>query len=143
MHSTKLLQFFVKGLRQFPLLLQEWNRFLYFQHDLNWFVELIYEQHLVLVVYLNLLQPSYNFLWNKNNLIKNQLCNHLLDQWQFFKNFHVLFYYFLLVDQKFFSINHNVVTVYFNLWKILSFIACSLWIIFKCQSRNSIYSLKI
>ena len=31
----------------------------------------------VLAIYLNISQSSYYCHWNKNNLVKNQLCNHL------------------------------------------------------------------
>ena len=37
------------------------------------------DQDPVLVVYLNLLELTSNFLENKDNLVKNQLCNHLLE----------------------------------------------------------------
>ena len=43
-------------------------------------VVLFLDRHHALVVYLNLLQFDCSFLWNKGNLVENQICNHLLHQ---------------------------------------------------------------
>ena len=64
------------------------------------FFILILDQHLVLVVYLNLLLLTYNVLRNRDNLINNQLCNHPLDQLQFFECYHKFLNHFVLADQK-------------------------------------------
>ena len=50
---------------------------------------LLSDQHQVLVVELNLLLSSYNILWSRDNLVNNQLHDHLLDQLHFFKYYHM------------------------------------------------------
>ena len=54
------------------------------------------DQQKAFVVYLNLLQLAYNFIWNRDNLANNQLCNHFLDQLQFFECYHMLLYHLLV-----------------------------------------------
>ena len=44
----------------------------------------------------------YNVLWNGDNLVRSQLCNHHLNQLQFFECFYILLDHFLLADQKIF-----------------------------------------
>ena len=61
---------------------------------------MLLDQHQAFVVYLNLLLSTYNNFWNRDNLVKYQLCNHLLDQLQSFKCYHMFFNYFVLVDWK-------------------------------------------
>ena len=48
----------------------------------------------------------------------------------------MLLYYFLLAYQKRFSINHNIVIFYLYIWKIMSFIACSLCIILNAKTKS-------
>ena len=67
---------------------------------------LLLDQSLVLIVYLNLLLSSYNVFLKQGNLARNQLCNHLLDQLQFFECYYMFLDHFLQHDQKVFSINH-------------------------------------
>ena len=61
---------------------------------------MLLDQHQAFVVDLNLLLSTYNNFWNRDNLVKYQLCNHLLDQLQSFKCYHMFFNYFVLVDWK-------------------------------------------
>ena len=51
---------------------------------------------LALLLYLNLLISFFNNFWNKHNLAYNWLCNHP----NFSNVYHMLLYYFWLVDQK-------------------------------------------
>ena len=67
--------------------------------------------------YSNLLQLSYNILWNMSNLVNNQLCNHHLDQLQFCKYYHMSLNYFLRLIKEISFIDHNIVTFYFHGWK--------------------------
>ena len=55
---------------------------------------MLFGQLLVLFVYVNQLQLTYNVLWNKDNLISCQLCNHHLDQLSFFECYHMSSYHF-------------------------------------------------
>ena len=83
------------------------------------------DQYQELVVYLNLLLSSYHVLWNRDNLVNNQLFNYLLDQLQFFYYYHMLsclFYgcYYIFFDwfiKKVLLINHNIVVFYFYFQK--------------------------
>ena len=59
-----------------------------------------WDQHQALVTYLKQRQLIYNFLWNKNNLTYNQLCNDFFDLLHFFECDHVFLNRLLLVDQK-------------------------------------------
>ena len=63
------------------------------------------------VIYLSLSQSSYHFLWNKDNLINNQLCSHLLYQLQFF------IVYWLIKMFLPSTINFEIVGFYFDFWK--------------------------
>ena len=60
-----------------------------FTVELIWCIA--FDKHLVFVVYLNLLQLAYNIFQNRDILLNNQLCNHRLDQLQFFKFYHMFF----------------------------------------------------
>ena len=55
---------------------------------------MLLNQHLVFVFYLNLLQLACDVLWNKDNLVYNQLFNHLLEQMQSFECYHMSFDHF-------------------------------------------------
>ena len=57
-------------------------------------------QHWRIVVYWDLLQSAFSFLWNMNSQASNLLCNHLLDLWQFFECCHIFLCYFLQSDHK-------------------------------------------
>ena len=66
----------------------------------NAFALLLLDQQQALSVYLNLLLSSYKNFWNRDNLVNNQLCNHLLDQLQSSKCYQTFLHHFLLVDWK-------------------------------------------
>ena len=70
---------------------------------------LLWDQHQAFVTYFNQKQLIYNFLWYKNNLTYNQLCNHFFDLLHFFEYYQLSLNHFLLVDQKKISINRNVI----------------------------------
>ena len=101
------------------------------------------DQHQAFVVYLDLLQLVYSVLWNRDNLVNNQLCNHLLDQLQFFKCYQMFLNHFLLLDdQKVLFVNHNIAVFYFYFWEKIPCVSCLPCVIFKWQNKKSIYSPK-
>ena len=53
-----------------------------------------------IVVYWDLLQSAFSFLWSMHSQASNLLCNHLLDLWQFFECCHIFLCYFLQSDHK-------------------------------------------
>ena len=61
---------------------------------------MLLDQHQALAVYLNLLQLAHNLLWNMDNLLNNQLFNHLLHQLQLFECYHLFLNKLLLIDQR-------------------------------------------
>ena len=90
---------------------------------------LLLAQHLVLVIYLNLLLLfSYNNLQNKHNLISNHLCNNFLDHlWTFESSYMFLNDCLLVVKKSFFHrswycsllillLEDNIVYSLFNLY---------------------------
>ena len=90
---------------------------------------LLLAQHLVLVIYLNLLLLfSYNNLQNKHNLISNHLCNNFLDHlWTFESSYMFLNDCLLVVKKSFFNrswycsllillLEDNIVYSLFNLY---------------------------
>ena len=56
---------------------------------------------------------SHNNFWNRYNIVNNQLCNHLLDQLQSFKCYHVIKSFFTGWSRKFDSL---IIT----LWSFIS-----------------------
>ena len=66
------------------------------------------DQYLVFFVYLNLLLSPYNIFRNTYNLLNNQSCNHLLDQLECFKCFHMLLNCFYWLIEKVLSIDHKI-----------------------------------
>ena len=73
----------------------------------------------------NLLLSSYNNFWNRDYRVSNKLCKYLLDQLQSFE------YYFYWLITKVSSFDHNIIVVYFYLWKITYRVTCLTSIIFK------------
>ena len=72
---------FVSSIMKKIIVFPFWSKF---AEKLILYAVLLLNQHQVHLVYLNLLQLTYNALWNRDNLINNQLCNHLLDLLQCF-----------------------------------------------------------
>ena len=84
---------------------------------------MLLDQHQALAVYLNLLQLAHNLLWNMDNLLYNQLCNHLLYQLQLFECYHLFLNKLLLIDQRrFFYLLLEVIIG--SCWK---FLLCALF----------------
>ena len=61
---------------------------------------LLLKRHQVLVIYLYLLQLTYNVLWNRDNLAKCQLYNYLLDHFQPFDCSHMFLIIFIGLSNK-------------------------------------------
>ena len=63
-------------------------------------------------------------------------CNHLLDQTQFLKRYHMFLNYFLLVVKNALSIDHNIIIFYFYSCKTIFYVYCSIGIREKLGSRR-------
>ena len=62
---------------------------------------------LVFVIYLNLWQSTYYFIWSKDSIEERQLCNHLLELSQFFECYHIFFSlitFYRLIKKVFFPL---------------------------------------
>ena len=97
----------------------------------------ILDRHLVFLVYLDLLQSTYNILWNMDNLVNNQLYNHRIDQLQFFEYYHIfLNHAFTGWSKKFFPL---IIT----LWRYISTVGSKyhLWLSrFSNEKRKSLFT---
>ena len=81
---------------------------------------------------------TYIIFWNKDNPENNQLCNHLLDQFQIFECYHMfLNHFYWLIKKKMFSIDHNIV-IFLQLKEI---IVWNLFIVYNLQMIKKVYLL--